>query len=126
MISIRNTRKVRFLIVGSINTLFGISVYWLLLYSGFNYRWATLFSLVLGVIFSFNSHRLAVFKTDGCFVRYVIVWLLIYFLNIALISVIRNHTGDYLAGIALMPLNVIVSFVLMKHFVFRLAKGVAV
>jgi putative flippase GtrA len=112
----------RFLIVGMVNTGFGISVYWLLLYVGFPYQWASLFSLLLGIIFSFNTHKLAVFKTGGFFFRYVMVWIAIYFIHIELISMIRDSIGDYFAGIAVLPVNVVLSFMLMKHFVFRKVK----
>lgn len=113
----------RFLLVGAANTCFGISVYWLFLYAGLPFQWASLFSLVLGIIFSFNSHRLTVFKTGGGFFRYVLVWVSIYFVNIELIAVVRDYTGDYIAGIAVLPVNVILSFFLMKHFVFRPVKA---
>lgn len=112
----------RFLAVGVINTGFGIGVYWLLLYAGMPYQGASLFSLILGIIFSFNSHRVAVFRTDGRFFRYILVWLSIYFANIALIAMIRDDIGDYLAAIALLPVNVVLSFILMKRFVFRSVK----
>ncbi len=121
MISIHEPGTVlRFLTVGAVNTLFGIGTYWLMLYADFNYQWAMLFSLMLGIVFSFNTHRLLVFKTKGGFVRYVFAWLLIYVVNIAFMSVIRDYTGDYFTGIALIPVNIALSFVLMKHFVFRL------
>jgi hypothetical protein len=89
-----------------------------MLYAGFNYQWAMLLSLMLGIFFSFNTHRLLVFKTKSGFVHYVFVWLLIYVVNIALMSIIRDYTGDYFAGIALIPVNVALSFVLMIHFFF--------
>jgi putative flippase GtrA len=120
MISLRNLRiLLRFLIIGVLNTVFSISVYWLLLYSGLTYQWASLLSLILGIIFGFNSHRIAVFKTEGCFFRYVLIWISIYFVNLELIALIRDDIGDYFAGIAVLPLDVVLSFVLMKLFVFR-------
>jgi putative flippase GtrA len=123
MISSRDKgRLLRFLAVGVVNTCFGIGVYWLLLYAGMPYQGASLFSLILGIIFSFNSHRVAVFRTDGRFFRYILVWLSIYFANIALIAMIRDDIGDYLAAIALLPVNVVLSFILMKRFVFRSVK----
>jgi putative flippase GtrA len=109
----------RFLMVGAVNTSFGISAYWLLLYVGLSYQWASLLSLLLGIIFSFNSHRLAVFKTGGGFFRYVLVWVFIYFVNIEMIAIVRDYIGDYIAGVAVLPVNAALSFLLMKRFVFR-------
>lgn len=113
----------RFLAVGVLNTLFSVGVYWLLLYMGLVYQWAVALSLVLGVVFSFNNHRSLVFKARGGFVRYVLVWVFIYVINITLISVIRKYVGDYVAAVVLLPVNVILSFMLMKWFVFQGIKG---
>ena len=113
----------RFLAVGVANTSFGIGVYWLLLYTGLSYQWAVALSLALGIVFGFNNHRLHVFKARGGFVRYVLVWAFIYVVNIASISVLRIYVGDYIAGVALLPVNVLLSFILMKWFVFQISKG---
>lgn len=113
----------RFVAVGVLNTLFSVGVYWLLLYMGLSYQWAAALSMILGIIFSFNNHRSLVFKTRGGFVRYVLVWIFIYLVNIALISVIRGFVGDYVAGVVLLPVNVILSFMLMKWLVFQKIKG---
>lgn len=124
MISLRDTAiLLRFIAIGVVNTCFGISIYWLLLYIDIPYQWATLFSLVLSIIFSFNSHKLAVFKTKGGFFRYVLVWVGIYFFNIEIISIIRVYIGDYYAAVALLPVNATLSFLLLKRFVFQLNKG---
>jgi len=120
MISRFEMREIfRFLAVGVANSLFGVGVYWLLLYVGLRYQWAAALSLVVGIIFSFNSHRSLVFKARGGFVRYVLVWLFVYIVNIALITLIRKYVGDYIAGIVLIPVNAFLAFVLMKRFVFR-------
>lgn len=108
----------RFLIVGLFNTLFSVAVYWLLLHMGLGYQWAVALSMVLGVVFSFNNYRSLVFKTRGRFVRYVLAWCFIYIVNIALISIFRSYVGDYIAGVALLPVNVFLAFILMKQFVF--------
>lgn len=117
---------VRFLVVGTINTVFGLGIYWLLLSVGLSYQWASLLSLFLGILFSYNNHRVTVFKSRGKFAIYVLVWFFIYFANIALISAIRNYIGDYLAGVAIMPVSIVLSFVLMKWLVFRPVKGYGV
>ena len=113
---------VRFVAAGALNTLFGVAIYWLLLYVGLSYQWASALSLVLGIIFSFNSHRALVFRTRGRVVRYVLVWGFIYVVNIAFIAATRDYVGDYVAGVLLLPVNVICSFMLMKRFVFQEVK----
>ena len=112
----------RFLATGALNTLFGVAMYWLFLYIGLSYQWASALSLVLGILFSFNSHRALVFRTSGRFVRYVLVWALVYVVNIAFIAATRDYVGDYIAGVILLPVNIVLSFVLMRRFVFQEVK----
>jgi len=119
MISNREiARIIRFLVVGLINTGFGLGVYWLLLYWDFSYQLATAISLIFGVVFSFKNHSSFVFKAPGRFVRYIFVWGLIYIINITFIGLIRGTTGDFLAALVLLPFNVIMGYSLMKYFVY--------
>jgi len=115
-----------FLVVGAINTLFGLGIYWLFLYAGLSYPLASLLSLFAGVLFSYNNHRKAVFKSRGRFLVYVLVWFFIYVVNIALISAVRNYIGDYFAGVATLPVIIILSYVLMKWLVFRPFKEIGI
>ena len=109
----------RFLAVGALNTLFGLCVYWLMLRIGMAYQFASAVSLVLGIVFSFNSYRALVFRERGRFIRYVLVWVCVYAVNIALISALRESTGDYYAGVILVPVNAAFSYILMRQFVFQ-------
>jgi putative flippase GtrA len=117
---------VLFLVVGTINTLFGLGVYCFFLYAGLSYPLASLLSLLAGVLFSYNNHSKVVFKSRGRFLVYVLVWFFIYIVNIALISAIRNYIGDYFAGIAILPVIIILSYVLMKWLVFRPFKEIGI
>jgi putative flippase GtrA len=108
----------RYLVVGAANTAFALSVYWLLLYAGVQYQWASAASLVLAIVLGFKAHGRVVFHVKGSFVRYVLAWTGIYFVSIALIAAIRNDVGDYVAGVSLLPVSTLLSFVLMKRFVF--------
>lgn len=119
MLSSKESRRiVLFLIIGLINTGFGIGVYWLLLYLGFSYQIASAISLIIGIIFSFKNHGFFVFKVPGRFIRYVIVWGIIYIFNITFIGIIHGSIGDFLAGLALLPANIMMGYGLMKYFVF--------
>lgn len=107
-----------FLVIGLINTGFGIGVYWLLLYLGFGYQLASAVSLVIGIIFSFNNHGRFVFKVPGRFIRYIFVWGVIYIVNITLIGMINSNVGNFIAGLVLLPINIMMGYGLMKYFVF--------
>jgi putative flippase GtrA len=108
----------RYLVVGGANTLLGLSVYWLLLYAGVQYQLASASSLVMAIVLGFKAHGRVVFHAKGSFVRYVLAWTGIYIVSIASIAAIRNQVGDYLAGVSLLPVTTLLSFLLMKRFVF--------
>ncbi len=115
----RDIAFLRFLVVGVGNTLFSVGIYWFLIYLGLNYSLALALCQVCSVVFSFSTHRAVVFKVRGRFVRYALVWLIIYFLNVAMVGICRKFTGDYWAVVMLLPVNIVLSFLLMKHLVFR-------
>lgn len=108
----------RYLVVGGVNTILGLSVYWLLLYAGVQYQLASGASLVMAIVLGFKAHGRIVFHVKGSFVRYVLAWTAIYFVSIAIIAAIRNQVGDYAAGVSLLPVSAVLGFLLMKRFVF--------
>jgi len=112
---------VRFLLVGGLNTSFSYAVYAVLLFLGLNYVIANFGSLLLGILFSFRTQGRLVFgNSDGrLFFRFAAIWVLIFGVNILLISSLI-HTGlnAYWAGaLALVPITVI-SYVVQKFLVF--------
>jgi putative flippase GtrA len=108
----------RYVVVGAANTLFALSVYWLLLYVGVPYQLASAGSLIAALVLGFKAHGRVVFHAKGSFLRYVLAWTAIYFVSIALIAAIRGYVGDYVAGVSLLPVTTLLSFLLMKRFVF--------
>ncbi|MBD9357049.1 glycosyltransferase [Methylomonas albis] len=121
-------RFVRFLIVGSINTGFSYAVYSFLLFLGVEYKLANFGSLVLGIVFSFNTQGRFVFGNldNRLFVRFVICWFIIYIFNIFLIGkLIYFGLNAYEAGaVALVPVTLF-SFCVQKLIVFRKTKDLA-
>ncbi len=69
MILSRHQKKIRFLIVGSVNTAVGLAVYPLLYVLltpfGVGYIKALIFSQIICITFSFVSNKYLVFKTVG-------------------------------------------------------------
>lgn len=111
-------RVLRFLLVGGLNTLLGISVYGILLRTGAPYPLASGISLALGIVVGFQAHRHLVFRRHGLFVRYLAVWVCIYGLANFLIWILQRWVGAFLAGVAAMPVNAAVAFLALRHFVF--------
>ena len=109
----------RYLVIGGLNTALALAVYWGCLLMGLPYWFASGASLCFGVVLGHFTHSRLVFKQKSDFTRYATVWLAIYLLNVALLSVVRRWTGDYVAAIVLLPVNVAVSYVAMRVVVFR-------
>ena len=109
----------RYLVIGGLNTALALAVYWGFLLLGLPYWFASAASLCFGVALGHFTHSRLVFKQKSDFTRYAAVWLAIYVLNVALLSVVRTWTGDYVAAIILLPVNVAVSYLAMRLVVFR-------
>ena len=118
-------RWVRFLVMGGINTGFSYGVYALLVYCGLNYALSNLCSLILGILFSFRTQAAFVFQdaARGLFMRYVMVWTILYVSNILMIgSLMRLGANAYSAGaLAIVP-TALLSYFLQKSFVFTGAR----
>lgn len=113
---------IRFVLVGIVNTAFGVGLYCLLVYFGISYRLSVLFSTVLGVLFNFKTIGVFVFKNkdNRLLFRFVASYIIVYFVNIGVIYLFLCLTslGEYLAGIMATPIVAIISFFLQKKFVF--------
>ena len=109
----------KFVLVGGLNTLAALCIYWGALMLGGAYWLASSVSLILGIAISFRNHSRHVFSAQGKFARYVGVWLSIYAFNLLGLSLVRSYVGDYLAAVVLLPINVAASYLLFRRFVFR-------
>jgi putative flippase GtrA len=118
-------RWLRFLVTGGINTGFSYGVYALLVYCGLNYALSNLCSLVLGILFSFRTQAAFVFQdaARGLFMRYVMVWTILYVSNILMIgALIRLGANAYSAGAMAIVPTAVLSYFLQKSFVFTGAR----
>ena len=111
----------RFVVVGIVNTAFSYGAYCFFLFLGAPYAIASLFALVLGIIWSFVTSGRLVFRQSlhGRFWRYVVVWALIYFVYIALIWVCTQFgLNAYLGGALAIMVTAPTAFMLQKALVF--------
>lgn len=113
----------KFLFVGIFNTIAALAIYWGALWLGAPYWLASAISLILGILISFQSHSRYVFVARANIARYIGVWLLIYALNLMGLRLLRIYLGDYAAAVVLLPLNVAVSYLFLRVFVFRTAQN---
>ncbi len=120
-------RLARFFIVGGINTVFGYSAYAALLFVGFHYAAAAFIGTVAGVLFNYFTTGRFVFEQvarGGLLVRFVVVYAVLYGFNVAALAVLQNVTigamrlGPYAAGLVLIVPMALLSYVLMRRYVF--------
>jgi len=119
---IQKSRFIKFLFVGIINTIFGYSVFAILIVLRLDYHYSLLLATICGVIFNFKTIGTLVFKTKNnqLIFRFIGVYGVIYILNVELIKIINSFGINILISqaILLLPLAVI-SYVLNKKFVFN-------
>lgn len=118
-----DSQFIRFVFVGVLNTIFGFSVYCLMLFIGVPYWWATLISQILGVMFNFKTTGVLVFKNHNnrLFFRFAICYVLAYFLNIGIIALFTHYStiNQYISGFIATLFVALFSFIFQKFIVFR-------
>ena len=114
-------RFIRFLIVGVINTIFGYSLFSLLILLNFRYEIAALISTACGIFFNFKTIGIIVFKNkkNTLIFKFIGVYAIIYLMQIFLLKqLIAYKINLFVAGaLILLPLA-LVSYTLNKIFVF--------
>jgi putative flippase GtrA len=116
-------RMVRFLIVGGVNTLFGVGVYCLLIYLGLGRTSALTLGTILGVLFNFKTSGTFVFRnTDNRLLfKFVACYVVVYVANLALLWALHLFTpiNDYYAGMMAIPLTAIISYFIQRNYVYK-------
>ncbi len=112
----------RFLIAGLVNTALSYGIYAACLSLGMAYPVANFMAMIGGVLVSFLTQGGFVFRRLEArrFPAFVMMWLLLWLLNVALITLILPVAGGnaYLAGGVALVIVVVISFVVQKYFVF--------
>lgn len=114
-------KEIRFILIGGINTAFSYSIYALMLFLGLNYSLANFIAMATGVIFSFRTQGIFVFRVaeKRLFWRFLLCWIFIYILNILIIrQIMQFGPGPYVSGaIAMIPVTAL-SYFAQNMFVF--------
>lgn len=116
-----DTRFLKFLAVGVLNTLFGYSLYALLIFIGLEVSLAILLGTIVGVLFNFKTTGTLVFgsRDNRKLFRFVGVYTLLYFVNVAGVkTLMAAGLNSYLAGAVLLAPMAILSFLLNRKLVF--------
>jgi putative flippase GtrA len=112
----------RFLGVGVLNTVFGYSLFALFIYCGLVYPLAVLLATCAGIVFNFRTLGGLVFRQPdtSLFWRFVVVYLIIYVLNVLLLKIGTYFLQNiYINGAIGLPLTALTAYLLNKHMVFQ-------
>ncbi len=119
----KNLVFIRFLIVGGLNTAFGYFVFAIFIWCGLHYSVATFLSTVIGIVFNFFTTGRLVFKNSNnrlifkFFAVYGITWLINVFFIWLIIHI--GYDNLYVIGLVQVLPMALISYVLMKNFVFN-------
>lgn len=119
---ILDIRFIRFVLVGCLNTAFGVGVYCLCIFLGTPYFIATLVSNILGVLWNFKTTGRLVFKNDDnrLIARFAACYVVIYIVNTLIVKLfIFSGLNDYWSGIVATPVVAVCSYTLLKSFVYK-------
>ena len=112
---------IKFLLIGTINTVLGYCVFALLVWLGFHFSVANLMGLIFGVFVGYLGNAKLVFDnlTKIGLIKYLFLWVFLYVLHTGIIAVfVYNGVNVYLSGIFALFLIVPVSYLLQKNYVF--------
>jgi putative flippase GtrA len=115
-------RFVRFLLTGGVNTVFGYSIYFVLLRITGHAIVALTLGTIIGVLFNFMSTGRVVFNaTDPRLLwRFVLVYVATYVYNAIGLIVLENRGMDPAIGaLVLLPGAVAITWILNNRFVFN-------
>jgi putative flippase GtrA len=113
---------VRFILAGLLNTVVGYLIYATGVVAGLPPSIALVGAFAFALIFNYFTHARMVFRRSGrvIFIRFVVAYVALYFINLALLHLaIRFGAGPLLAQALVVPFVVICTFLVFKLAVFR-------
>ncbi|ARB92544.1 GtrA family protein [Legionella longbeachae] len=111
----------RYILVGSINTLFSCFLYLILSQLGFYYIYALSITWCVGMLFSFKATGKWVFKNNdkALLIKFVALYCVIYLISIGLLKGCNSFLNNSsLSGIITILITSGLSFLGNKHLVF--------
>ena len=117
---------IKFIVVGLINTIFQLGIYYFLLFAGVNYNISFAISFIFSVLFSYVFNNKIVFKVDNVNSKSSLIKIYISYGSTFLLGQIMLYLGVEKLEISdkIMPvINIIlttpINFLLNKYFVFK-------
>jgi len=114
---------IKFIFVGILNTIAGYLAFAFLIFIGLHYSIANFLATIFGIIFNFFSTGRIVFKNqnNSLFLKFFGVYTLTWATSTGFIYLFKNifNNNIYITGFIILIPNAILSFVLMKYYVFK-------
>lgn len=120
--SIDKKEIIRFIISGSVNTVFSYSIYAIFIFFGFSYLIANFFALALGIVLGFILSEKVVFRlyNKRVLIKYLLGWSFIYSIISPLIGILcKTGLNPYASGFIALPFSALASYLVQKYFVFN-------
>lgn len=117
---------VLFFIIGGVNTCFGYSLYALLIFLHLHYALASFLGTIGGVLFNFKTTGTIVFKNhdNRLIFRFIGVYCITYLVNVLCLKIFAGYDFNmYLAGAIMVIPIALLSYTLLKRFVFGRNNG---
>ena len=119
--TISNIKFIRFLFVGSINTILSFLIFSFLYYIGFHYFIATTLNLVIGMFISFNTHKRITFESRSNKYNIYVGFALVFYLitNILLFFADKSNFNIYLSYFCILLPIALFNFLILRRYVFN-------
>ena len=114
-------RFFKFLFVGFLNTLFSYTIYAIFVSVGLGANVSLFLQYIIGVLWNFKTTGVIVFKTNNnrLLLKFVLCYVFTFVLNSVLLSFLLRYTNEYIAQAILVLPIAIVSFLILRKFVFK-------
>lgn len=119
---LNNNLLARFIVAGIVNTLFGWTIFSILILLDIAIPISLFFGMLLGILFNYITIGGYAFKkfSKKIFFKFTLSNLFIYLLNLLLLSLIdRIILNVIFAQLFLAPFLALLSFIIMKKIVFK-------
>jgi putative flippase GtrA len=118
----RESRPLRFVVIGILNTAFSYCVYAGMLFAGLGFAWASLISFAAGIVFGFLTQGRIVFPGGGkwAFARFLAVWVALYVVFVVVVKIAELvGVGHYTGGAIATVVVAVLSYILQSRYVFK-------
>jgi putative flippase GtrA len=113
---------IKFILVGILNTIFGYSLFAILLYTGLHYTLAVILSTIIGILFNFKTIGILVFKNKNnkLIFKFFAVYATTCSIGIIILRIAELLEQNlYFSGIISTGICAIISYLLNKKWVFK-------